>query len=305
MIIALPLVNNTKELLKDCIYSITDNNKDREIEFYIMYYSNQVSKETLEEISQIANNITFIDFTNWVDIFHKASKLYGNYTTYLRLLMPRFLQIYRPEVDRFIYCDEDCYCTGDINKFYNLDFEGKEFIGFCEGKYYSCKCTEKGNSFTVNAGILLISTKFDLSNHKSLYTLDSLEYANVNKIDNNLHDQRFVNLYGIKGIYDESIEGLKDTSLFRIKDTIKEIIKFGLKNFNIAHLSWIYRGSETKLIEEGLITKQCEHKNKVNKLVTPHTKQYVEVDPTDEVICKVREYIAGDTPIQNIFIKIQ
>ena len=42
MIIALPLVNNTKELLKDCIYSITDNNKDREIEFYIMYYSNQV-----------------------------------------------------------------------------------------------------------------------------------------------------------------------------------------------------------------------------------------------------------------------
>ena len=103
MIIALPIVNNTKELLKDCIYSITDNNKDKEIEFYIMYLKDQVSKETLEEISQIANNITFIDFTNWIDIFHKASKLYDNYTAYLRLLMPRFLQIYRPEVDRFIY----------------------------------------------------------------------------------------------------------------------------------------------------------------------------------------------------------
>ena len=309
MIIVLPIVDKTKDILKICIYSIIDYNKDKEIEFYIMYLKDQVSKETLEEISQIANNITFIDFTNWVDIFHKASKLYGNYTTYLRLLMPRFLQIYRPEVDRFIYCDEDYYCTGDINKFYNLDFEGKEFIGILEPTFNEYVMLQKNSYIFANAGLLLINTKFDLSGDKSLFILDHMSFRNVLHI-RDCNDQTFINIYGMKIICDRSLKRIynvfKNAEEFLPMEI--DIIKFSLEQFNITHLHSHLKGDEgeEKMLKNGLINQKCERKNKVNKSITPHMKQYMKVDPTDEVICKVREYIHDSNPysIQSIYMHI-
>ena len=309
MIIAFPLVDNTKDILKICIYSITNNNKDKEIEFYIAYLKDQVSKETLEEISQIANNITFIDFTNWIDIFHKTSTYYGEHTTYLRLLMPRFLQIYRPEVDRFIYCDEDCYCTGDINKFYNLDFEGKEFIGISELTFDHYHMLHKNSYVFANAGLLLINTKFDLSSDKSLFILDHMIFRNALHIGD-LCDQTFINLYGLKILCDKSLR--KTYDVFKNENDHppmqQDIIKFELKHFNIAHLFSNYKGDkgEEKMLKIELIKSKHERKNRVNKLIIPYMKQYMEVDPTDEVICKVREYIRDNNPysIQSIYSKL-
>ena len=124
------------------------------------------------------------------------------------------------------------------------------------------------------------------------------------------NDQTFINIYGMKIICDRSLKRIynvfKNAEEFLPMEI--DIIKFSLEQFNITHLHSHLKGDEgeEKMLKNGLINQKCERKNKVNKSITPHMKQYMKVDPTDEVICKVREYIHDSNPysIQSIYMHI-
>lgn len=166
MIICYPSCKKCKHLLIQSIESIQQHNKDAE--FYI-FNNNEYNKEDLVEIKQHCNNLTVVDISAWMDIFDECLPLHGQTNCYIRLLMPRFFQLHRPEVSRFMYCDEDCLCCGDISKFYNMDFDSNVLgiIGM------AC---DKGLNY-INDGLLIIKTALQLTDY--LPALNMLKVINI------------------------------------------------------------------------------------------------------------------------------
>ena len=166
MIVCYPSCKKCKHLLIQSIESVQQHNQD--VEFYI-FNNNEYSKEDLIEIRKYCSNLTVVDISAWMDVFDECLPLHGQMNTYTRLLMPRYFQLHRPDVTRFMYCDEDVLCCGDISKFYNMDFDSNVLgvIGIT--------CDKSLNY--INAGLLIIKTRLQLPDY--LPALNMLKVLDV------------------------------------------------------------------------------------------------------------------------------
>lgn len=184
MIICYPSCKKCKHLLIQSIESIQKYNKS--IEFYI-FNNNEYSKTDLIEIRKYCSNLTVVDISVWMDIFDECLPLHNQTNCYIRLLMSRFFQLHRPEVTRFMYCDEDVLCCGDISKFYNMNFSSN-VLGIIDISF------DKSLNY-INSGLLIIKTTLQLTDYlQALNMLKVLDITHHNDLPYiAYHDQYALN----------------------------------------------------------------------------------------------------------------
>jgi len=157
----------------------------------------EYSKEDLKEIKSHCKRLVVVNIDPWMDIFNECHPLKTQTNTYTRLLMSRFFQKFskkskilpfnHPDAesfsrltsnpfghletfpDRFIYCDEDTICNGNIEKFWKHDFSS-DILGFVEQNRRFCSEARRRSNIPrfykddlyICAGLLIFKTSFDL-----------------------------------------------------------------------------------------------------------------------------------------------
>ena len=189
----------------------------------------EYSKEDLIEIHKHCKNLLIINIDKWMDIFDEVKPLKNQTNTYARLLYSRVFQklinVYESHEDgshedgtlkeinrienntknniikdvievlqekqKFIYSDEDVYCNGNIDKFWNLEFD-ENILGFIDRNIYGNDKYYFLREQYMNAGLLQFKLLFNI--------LDGIKLINIliiEKIFNNIyfHDQIVLNFY--------------------------------------------------------------------------------------------------------------
>ena len=231
----------------------------------------EYSKEDLIEIHKHCKNLLIINIDKWMDIFDEVKPLKNQTNTYARLLYSRVFQklinVYESHEDgslkeinqienntknniikdvievlqekqKFIYCDEDVYCNGNIDKFWNLEFD-ENILGFIEDETYKLykqniiQSLYYNEKYFICTGLLLFKYCFDIT--KSIKLINILI---IEKIFNNiyLHDQFIVNSLNPHKILlnTENINFKNSYYLFRY------ICKKQLFIYNICHYYKVY-----------------------------------------------------------------
>ena len=247
--------NNTKWICFPCcrkafdvlligIKSFSDNNSNVN---FVIFNNNELTRkdfEIIEKALQGKNKLLVVDISPWMNIFKDCLPLKSQLNNYIRLLMPLFFQKYLPNVDRFMYCDEDCYCVGKIDKLYNIDFD-KDIAGFID-----IVSSRNENNVSVldlidfkyipernyiNTGLLMFKTSFDIK--KIIKELNmSITYNGVlvpSDIKTLTHDQFVLNLYP-HSIIPLTISN-ENRILHNNKTKGEEIITQCFKDYNCAH----------------------------------------------------------------------
>lgn len=298
MNIFFPCLDKTVPILKTALYSVLNHNDN--VNFYIIFIGDQLSKDNINEISKISDNIIFIDVGEWIDVFRNTPPLKNNHLAYARLLMPRICQLYFTNIKQFIYCDEDCYCCGKINpKFVNLDLKEYDFAAFEE--YPSTLVLRRigGNistlfpsEYTCCSGLCIIKTQFDILSEKSIFILKLLHGLNtLNTKSVFMHDQFFINTYGVMNIKCGSAYPYKNWD-----ERYHQLISHQLKHIGIAH-TYRYKNDENKLIKDKFISKKAIRKDRGTEGKQP---RIIVCDPTDEVIMTLREilFVERELPVE-------
>ena len=114
-----------------------------------------------------------------MDVFDSCVKLKGQTNNYLRMLMPRFFKLYRPEIEQFIYCDEDCFCKGRIDNFWNLRFES-DVIGFLDQSRCKRSFENHRDSFLLRrlegyicSGLMKMKTSFNILKYSKVMNVSA------------------------------------------------------------------------------------------------------------------------------------
>ena len=114
-----------------------------------------------------------------MDVFDSCVKLKGQTNNYLRMLMPRFFKLYRPEIEQFIYCDEDCFCKGRIDDFWNLKFES-DVIGFLDQSRCKRSFENHRDSFLLRrlegyicSGLMKMKTSFNILKYSKVMNVSA------------------------------------------------------------------------------------------------------------------------------------
>ena len=150
------------DILCVCIFSILQNNKDEEINFYILSSDlSQKSKNKLNKFQELYYNckILFknIDGSIFQDL--KLNIKYISIETYFRYIIADVF----PELDKILYLDADTVINGSIEKLYNTDLEDFYCVGvndICiERLGYKQNIGFKEDEVYVNAGVLLLNLK--------------------------------------------------------------------------------------------------------------------------------------------------
>ena len=208
MIVCYQSCRSCKDMLIKSINSIKKYNKN--VKFFIFnnkrsYWENdkkidteemEYRKEDINEIAEkcgIRKSLIVVDISSLMFIFDDSPKLKNQTNTYMRLLMPFFLKRFGSNIDRFLYCDEDVLCSGDLTKLYNIDFIN-DFAGFRNTSINEKFIKFHPNRNHINNGILMMKTTFNI--------FDNIELINATNIASilnmrPLHDQFIVNLYGV------------------------------------------------------------------------------------------------------------
>ena len=223
-------INSIKKYNKNIKFFIFNNKRtywenDKKTDTGEMEYR----KEDINEIAEkcdIRKSLTVVDISYLMFIFDNSPKLKNQTNTYTRLLMPFFLKRFGSNIERFLYCDEDVLCSGDLTKLYNIDFIN-DFAGF-----RNTSINEKFIKFHprrnhINNGILMMKTSFNI--------FDNVKFINVINIASilkmyPLHDQFIVNLYGVDEIELPYYPISKD---YMTNAHIRQI--YSMKLYNIFH----------------------------------------------------------------------
>ena len=176
MIICFPFCRKLIGMLKTCIKSIVQYNP--EVEIFVFFQQPELSQNSAKDLLKI-HKIIFVDFTNWMDVFDSCVKLKGQTNNYLRMLMPRFFKLYRPEIEQFIYCDEDCFCKGRIDDFWNLKFES-DVIGFLDQSRCKRSFENHRDSFLLRrlegyicSGLMKMKTSFNILKYSKVMNVSA------------------------------------------------------------------------------------------------------------------------------------
>ena len=176
MIICFPFCRKLIGMLKTCIKSIVQYNP--EVEIFVFFQQPELSQNLAKSLLKI-HKIIFVDFTNWMDVFDSCVKLKGQTNNYLRMLMPRFFKLYRPEIEQFIYCDEDCFCKGRIDNFWNLKFES-DVIGFLDQSRCKRSFENHRDSFLLRrlegyicSGLMKMKTSFNILKYSKVMNVSA------------------------------------------------------------------------------------------------------------------------------------
>ena len=252
-----------KKLLDILLVGINSfNNFNKNINF-VVFNNNELNQDDITQIKHqidYSNKLYIVDISPWMDIFKDCKPLHGQHNNYIRLLMPLVFQKHFPNVNRFMYCDEDCYCIGDINTIYNIDFN-EQFAGVIdiipiinEKNHFSYKQIDY--QFVdkwqyINSGLMLFKTSFDI--RKLIPMLNMIIIFNLllgPDSDRICHDQFVLNLYP------HSMVPLTISDDFKKEyadDTLaKELIKQCFVDYNVAH-TYGYKNDVDELIKDNLI----------------------------------------------------
>lgn len=211
MIVCYQSCRSCKDMLIKSINSIKKYNKN--VKFFIFnnkrsYWENdkkidtgemEYRKEDINEIADkcdIRNSLTVVNISSIMFMFDDSPKLKNQINAYIRLLMPFFLKHFESNIDRFLYCDEDVLCTGDLTKLYNIDFIN-DFAGFRNTSINEKFTKFHPNRNHINSGVLMMKATFNIFDNVKF--INALNIASILKM-RPLHDQFIINLYGIDEI---------------------------------------------------------------------------------------------------------
>ena len=236
MLICYPSCKKCKNLLISSIDSIRKYNPSA---IFAIFNNNEYSKEDLKDIKKHCQKLLVFDISLWMDIFKDCEMLHSQRNCYIRLLMPRVFQKFDKRIPQIIYCDEDCYCIGSIEKFWKYPFES-DVVGFKDISDVKTKHKNlwQRNGHTkehflvtlkkpyMNSGLLKFKTSFDIrtlimpiNRYNMLHTIGFKA----------LHDQTLLNMI------DYDIIPLYFTPTHDLTRYSNRFILSMFKTYNIAH----------------------------------------------------------------------
>lgn len=280
------------ELLKISMYSILNYNKD--VEFYIFHLGN-LEDAHKQELNPIYNRIIYVNISPWMDIFKNTINENANENSndiqYIKFLMPNFFKKNRPTLKRFIYCQENCYCVGDITKLWKVSFQG-DIYGFIEGIFtYRCPfITKPDNTPSLDSGLLVIKNSFNLLSKRGIYML------NINKLMKKMTivdalkrtpiiDKFLINIYGCYYEHNKELEISQDngliteSSIMRIKRVMNVEKEYGIIN------TFLFKNNEDELIEMEFIKEKCKTTDRGND----KERMEIVVDKNNDAIEDIRK----------------
>ena len=250
MLVCYPSCKKNKNLLISSIESFQRHNP--KITFAI-FNNNEYSKSDLKDIKKHCQKLLVFDISFWMDIFRDCQTLHSQRNCYIRLLMPRVFQKFDKRVSQIIYCDEDCYCIGHIDKFWRYYFKN-DVIGFKDAYNISfengiltvprCHSYEglliTSESPYINSGLLKFKTSFDIR-----YLLSSMNFYIVSHCCgiSALHDQTLINTLE-HNMIDFEIDHKNNSNRYVILTIAKQF-----EHFNIAH-TYGYRNDMKRFTKE-------------------------------------------------------
>ncbi len=193
MNIALSTDDNYAKYAGVVIASILYNNKDEELNFYILDGGiTDDNKEKINNLKIIAPcNISFVKIDDSLFEDYKKIKThkYINIATYYRLKLSSLL----PNVDKVLYLDCDVIVNSNLSELYGTDIENFYAAGVKDiaCQTHNKKPKLKENSLYVNAGMLLFNlAKIRIDNIEQEY----LEYTKENFEHIFIGDQQIINV---------------------------------------------------------------------------------------------------------------
>ena len=264
LIVCFPACKKYINVLNTAIRSFVKHNDNISV---FVFNNNELSKAEIEELHRRAMKAacgTFsmyaVDVSPWMDIFKDMMPLKKQWNNYIRLVMPLFFQEYFPSVRRFMYCDEDCLCVGDVRKLYNIHFR-EQFAGFIDlVPLRNLKSYRPDDMIDylfvdemnyINSGLLIFKTTFDLT--KIIKGMNmSVIFGLLLGMDSHriCHDQFVLNLYP------HHIIPLKINKMYsnRYKYDRKgsDLIKQCLQTWNVAH-TYVWKNDIPLMRKQGMI----------------------------------------------------
>ena len=243
MLICYPSCKKCKNLLISSIDSIQRHNTSV---IFAIFNNNEFSKSDLKDIKKHCQKLLVFDISLWMDIFKDCETLHEQHNCYIRLLMPRVFQKFDKRILQIIYCDEDCFCVGSIEKFWKYPFES-DVVGFKDISDVQSKNKNLWQHYGhtkehflvtlkkpyMNSGLLKFKTSFDI---RSLI-MPINRYNLLHMLGfNALHDQTLLNMI------DYDIIPINIASTLDFTRYFNRFILSMFKAYNIAH-TYIYKNN--------------------------------------------------------------
>lgn len=145
-----------------CIYSIHENNKDKDLRFHIL--TNNVSSDNLSKIKEVGAQVFVYDIDKSYFSALKETERFP-LSIYYRVIAPRIVS---GDVSKILYLDCDILCDGDLSKLILLNMRGKIIAATFEmdTKDVDRSVFDKLKSrMYFNSGVLLIDNDKWVSNN--------------------------------------------------------------------------------------------------------------------------------------------
>ena len=241
--VCFPSCKKLLNVLLLAIESFTKHNTNLNI---LVFNNNELDNNDVNKIKANIhgnNKLYIIDISPWMDIFKDCKPLKGQLNNYIRLLMPLVFRCYFPGVNRFMYCDEDCYCIGRIDKLYNVKLK-HEYGGFVDlipirNDKFKLNYDQLDYNFVnkndyINSGLLLFKTSFDLKRLVKYLNMSIIFKLLIGSESTKLcHDQFVLNLYP----HDKIPLKINNEYKHRYSNDVygSELIKQCFDSYNVAH----------------------------------------------------------------------
>lgn len=147
--------NNVYKLASVSIASFLLNNKDKDIEVFIL--QNDLCQEAFDEFEKLKKikNYKFTPIYVDKEQFKNLPCAWLTITTWYRLKMAELL----PQIDKILYIDCDTICRGDISFVWDQDFENNSIIAKQENLEKLIHKYNLKSNWYFNAGVMLCNLK--------------------------------------------------------------------------------------------------------------------------------------------------
>ena len=235
-----------KKLLNVLLLAIDSFTKHNNNLYILVFNNNELDNDDVNKIlaNMHGNNkLYIINVSPWMDIFKDCKPLKGQLNNYIRLLMPLVFRCYFPNVHRFMYCDEDCYCIGRIDKLYNIrlthDYGGFVDLIPIRNEKFKLPYDQLDYKFVnkndyINSGLLMFKTSFDIKRLVKYLNMSIVFKLLIGPDSTKLcHDQFVLNLYP----HDKLPLKINKAYKQRYANDVygSELIKQCFDDYNIAH----------------------------------------------------------------------
>ena len=147
--------------IKTVIYSLREHTR-QPIEIYLLY--NQMSARDLDDLKEYVQNKCSASLVSYYvkENFFESLQMEDHFSPiiYYRLIAQKLLP---DTVSRILYLDVDVMLNGNIDGFYNIDFQGKGIVAcenFDDSSEYKERLGLKKTSHYVNAGVILFNMDY-------------------------------------------------------------------------------------------------------------------------------------------------